>query len=568
MNILNSILEKAQNIVEAAIPTVVLLGILIFVHEMGHFLLAKYNKVRVETFSLGFGPKIFKYKWGETTYALSLIPLGGYVKMFGDDPNAIISEEDKKFSFSHKTLKQKTSIVLAGPLTNFFFALLIYTVMSVYGEQALSPIVGDLDPSSAAAIAGLKSGDTVTQVGGTPVKTWEELQAKIEESGNQKLKLDVLHEGTGEKSVVSVTPQIVDNKNVLSWDAKVGEVAGLSFSSKVSFVGVSDSQSLAYKSGFRTGDLIAEVNGQKLDKWRSLVNAVSTAAKNNEKIDFKVQHDAAWNTSDKEVAPTSLVMTVPTDLRGTEGEALLGKLGLESPEVFLAELEKDSPAFKAGMQRGDKILSIDGKEVKNFDQIAGAIRAYSAEKSKSLLMVVNRDGQVVKIPVQPALKERSSAHGSEEVRYEIGIKPLISTTQSTFTLSASNPFEAIKRGAYLTMKWTNATVLSFVRLAQARISPKNIGGFFSIGIMAKRSWQIGLSQFLNTMGILSLNLFILNLLPIPVLDGGHLLFYTIEFAKGSPLSLKKMEMAQQVGMLLLLGLMVFAMFNDITRILS
>jgi regulator of sigma E protease len=115
------------------------------------------------------------------------------------------------------------------------------------------------------------------------------------------------------------------------------------------------------------------------------------------------------------------------------------------------------------------------------------------------------------------------------------------------------------------MRWTNLTILSFVRLAQAEVSPKNIGGFFSIGSMAKRSWQIGLSQYLNVMALISINLFILNLLPIPVLDGGHLVFYTVEAIKGAPLSLRKMEIAQQVGLVLLLGLMVFALYNDISR---
>ncbi len=568
MNILHTFIDKAQGVLEASIPTVVLLGILIFVHELGHFLVAKYNKVRVETFSLGFGPKLLKYKWGETTYCLSLIPLGGYVKMFGDDPSAVISEEDKKFSFIHKNLQQKTAVVLAGPLMNFFFAILVYTIMAVYGEQAVSPVVGDLAIGSTAAQAGFKSGDTILSIAQAPIKTWEELEQIIESNGDQKLAFEVLREGSNEKASIQVTPQTVNNKNVLSWEEKVGDVSGLTFFSRVSFIGVSNEKSLAYQSGLRTGDLVVEIQGKKLDKWRSLVMSLDSLVGTQDKLEIKVQHDAAWTNSDKEALPTTINLSIANNLKNLRGAALLEKIGIESPEVFLAELEKDSPAFKAGMQRGDKILSIDGKEVKNFESIASSIQAYSAEKSKALNIVVSREGQVVKIPVQPTLKERSSLQGKEEVRYEIGIKPLISSTQTTFILAATNPFTAIKRGLALTFKWTAATVVSFVRLAQARISPKNIGGFFSIGIMAKRSWQIGLSQFLSTMGILSLNLFILNLLPIPVLDGGHLLFYTIEFVKGSPLSLKKMEMAQQVGMLLLLGLMVFAMFNDITRILS
>lgn len=564
------IFEKIQSVLSYSVPTIVLLGFLIFVHELGHFLVAKYNKVRVETFSLGFGPKILKFVYGETTYCLSAIPLGGYVKMFGDDPTATIAEEDKQYSFTHKKLGQRVAVVLAGPLMNFFIAIILYTIMSINGEQMLPPVIGDLESKTEAFISGFRPGDKIVEIDQKKVQTWDDIQEMIESHPDQKLQFKVQRniDSKIENADITATPKLVENKNPLSWSTQVGEIAGLGFSSKIPFIGISNQESIAYKNGLRTGDLITEINSTKLEVWRDLETLLIKSLQEKKDLVIKVQHDPLTAAQESKEAATSEVKIEWNKLAKIPLQNALTEIGIESSENFLADLEKESPAFKAGMQKSDKIVAIDNQEVSNFEQIAAVIRSFKSENSKALDFSVIRDSKLIHIPVQPSMKERSNIHGKEETRYEIGIKPLIITAQTSVTIAASNPFEALKRGIYLSYKWTSATILSFVRLAQARISPKNIGGFFSIGIMAKKSWQIGLSQYLSTMGILSLNLFILNLLPIPVLDGGHLLFYTIEFFQGAPLSLRKMEMAQQVGMILLLALMVFAMFNDITRLLS
>ena len=176
---MTALISFLQNSVAYIVPMVVLLGLLIFVHELGHFLVAKYFKVRVETFSLGFGPKIFKFKRGDTTYAISAIPLGGYVKMFGDDPSAEVPEDMKTKSFLHKPVGQRIWIVLAGPLMNFFFAIAIFAVVAFVGEPLLAPKLGDIKADSSAFTAGFRSGDTVTKVNGQEVKTWDKLQAAI-----------------------------------------------------------------------------------------------------------------------------------------------------------------------------------------------------------------------------------------------------------------------------------------------------------------------------------------------------------------------------------------------------
>jgi regulator of sigma E protease len=569
---MTSILNSVQELSSYAVPMIVLLGLLIFVHELGHFLVAKYFKVRVEVFSLGFGPKLFKFKRGDTVYAISAIPLGGYVKMFGDDPSAEVSAEQKSYSFLHKPVGQRIAVVLAGPIMNLFFAIVLFMAVALLGEQALSPKVGDVAPESAAYAAGFRPGDTVISVDGKPVVTWEEVQKTIEANPEKDVAFDV--ENTqGVRNTIHASPKLTANKNILSWDREVGEIDGLSYSARASVVGVSQPKSAAAESGLKTGDLVMGVEGVKIDKWRDFVTEL---AKHSSKGEIKLEVargaiDLDRKDKDKEPTPESMVVKVPADAQGKSGEAFAQALGLEFPELYLAGMEAKSPAAVAGLLKGDRLLSINGEEVKSFEQVAGIIRAFGKNHgdgaTEPLNIKVLRSGEEKQVAVSPSLKERMTTQGKEERRFEIGIRPMIvDAPPASFAYKTTNPVQALVRGVELTAKWTSFTVLSFVRMFQAEVSAKNIGGFLSIGQMAKRSWQVGPSQFLMAMAIISINLFILNLLPVPVLDGGHLVFYSIEAVKGAPLSLRKMELAQQVGLVLLLGLMVFALFNDFSRL--
>lgn len=560
-----------QSAVESIIPLTVLLGLLIFVHEMGHFLVAKYFKVRVEVFSLGFGPKIFKFKKGDTVYALSAIPLGGYVKMFGDDPTATVEADQKAHSFTHKPVGQRIAVVLAGPIMNFLFAILIFAAVALMGEQAIAPKVGDIAPESVAYAQGFRSGDAVKSVGSEPVETWDEVISKIQASGDRTITVEVQR---GDKSeTLQVTPKLADNKNPLSWDRVVGEVAGLSSQSRSTFIGVGNPKSPAGVAGLKTGDHLKKINGTELTKWRELRELLPAAIASGE-VKIEVERGLLdEKTSDN---PETVSATINTkSMKADSPEAALAGLGIEFPELFLAGTEKNSPAAKAGLLVGDRIISIDGQPVSTFEQVASTIRSYGERQPKDaskdaspapLNVVISRDGAEKTVALAPNAKDRMNQQGKEERRYEIGISPLVvDALPSTVLLNFSNPLAAAVRGFDQTMKWTSLTVLSFVRLFQGEVSPKNVGGFFSIGAMAKKSWQIGAPQFLHVMAIISINLFVLNLLPVPVLDGGHLVFYTVEAIKGAPLSMRKMEIAQQVGLVLLLGLMVFALWNDATR---
>jgi regulator of sigma E protease len=559
---------------------IVLLGLLIFVHELGHFLVAKYYKVRVEVFSLGFGPKIFKVKRGETVYAISAIPLGGYVKMFGDDPTADVGADQKQFAFTHKPVGQRIAIVLAGPLMNLGFAIVLFGCVASLGEQALAPKLGDIDMDTAAYTAGFRSGDTLVSLGGetSTFKTWEEFQRIVDAGAGKLLQVTVERAASGKKEVVQVTPKLNANKNVLSWDREVGEIDGLSYLSRASVVGVNNPESIAGQAGLKTGDIIQSVNGTKITRWRELKDFIENHS--GEALALEVERGLLdekdpSKSSSTESAPLNINIALGAGLKGQPADKTFAALGIEFPELFLANIEKGSPAEAAGLKRGDRVISIDDQPVKSFEQVAIHIRSFGQSVKKSdakeptLSMAVIREGKEVRISVAPNMKERMNPMGREERRFEVGIRPLVvDAPAQTIELSYSNPISAFQRGVVQTWNWTSLTVLSFVRLIQMEVSPKNIGGFLSIGKMAKQSWQMGVSQFLRMMAIISINLFVLNLFPVPVLDGGHLVFYSIEALRGAPLSMRKMEIAQQVGLVLLLGLMVFALFNDFSRLLN
>jgi regulator of sigma E protease len=582
---MESILHSIQEVSSYAIPMIVLLGLLIFVHELGHFLVAKYFKVRVEVFSLGFGPKILKHKRGDTVYAISAVPLGGYVKMFGDDPSAEISADQKAFSFLHKPVGQRIAVVLAGPIMNLLFAILLFMSVSLLGEQSLIPVIGDVPETSPAWTAGFRSGDLVVKAGDRPIKTWEDFQKVVEASGNKPLRVEVEREGaiTG----IKITPKLVPNKNVLSWDRQVGEIEGVSYSSHAPAVGIRDPKSVAARSGLQTGDVITAIDGVKVEKWRDVLAEIAKRASlDHDKVQISYVHGTLdldkKDRRETEPEPKQLMLTIPKDAKGKAGNDLAQTLGIEFPELYLVAIEPDSSAAQAGLQKGDRLVSINGTEVQSFEQVAGIIRSFGKQAAGGgenstaasgesatgpLNIVISRDGEEKEIAVSPNLKQRMNQQGKEERRFEIGIRPMIvEAAPATFAYRASGPIEAFMRGLDLTARWTNLTILSFVRMFQAEVSAKNLGGFLSIGQMAKRSWQVGPAQFLMAMAIISINLFILNLLPVPVLDGGHLVFYTIEAIKGAPLSMRKMELAQQVGIVLLLGLMAFALFNDFSRL--
>ncbi|MBO9668430.1 MAG: RIP metalloprotease RseP, partial [Bdellovibrio sp.] len=407
---------------------------------------------------------------------------------------------------------------------------------------------------------GFRSGDRVVSINGTKINTWEEMQKTLSLKQEQDLHLDVVvqHEGTQADSNISVIAKPERNPNVLSSYKYVATVEGLSPISAGTTVGVAASSPL-YALGLRTGDSLTSVNGQKVTYWRDLDGVF---AKLNPK-DTLTLEVLGKRDGEKEEKAMTITMAPLESMKSLNMQSL----GLESSELFLSKVMDNSPAKAAGLREMDRLVSINGVALAKWEDVINNIKSFDGKNPVDIGVI--RDGQKVDLKITPKMTTQMTAAGSEEKRYTIGIAPVVNIAMpETLVVRTNNPGEALVRGVERTWDVTVMTVMSFVRLFQAEISPKNIGGVISIGQAASETYKIGISPFLQMMAIISVNLFILNLLPIPVLDGGHLVFYTIEAVKGAPLSLRKMEIAQQVGMALLMSLMIFALFNDFTRLLG
>lgn len=538
-----------------AIPFIILLGILVFVHELGHFLVARWNGVKVEVFSLGFGKKLFQFKRGDTVYCVSLIPLGGYVKMFGEQPGDSIAESEKAVSFTHKTVKQRMAIVLAGPIMNLIFAVFLFGLVSFIGEEKKPAILGDVDVSSPAFQAGFRSGDRILSVDQNKIETWDQLQRALDEKRGGSVNIEVKAESETTPKVLNAKVTESPNPNPLALRKTVGSVDGFQVYSAGSTVGIVK-DSVLYASGMRSGDIMRSINDRPVRFWRD-IESFNGKLKDGEQV--KIVFERPMNEESSEFEQMTVNVVAPSS--GT-----LQSLGIESSNLYLAKVIENSPAQKAGLQKLDRLFSINGVTLKSWEEVLNAIKNYVPENG-NVKFTVLRDGKSLDFSIAPQMTSHMTFQGKEERRFTVGIIPLIAmTTENSLVQRTTNPFTAIGHGFEKSYDMTVMTLMSFVRLVTGDISPKNVGGVISIGQAASESYKAGLNFFVQMMAIISISLFVLNLLPIPVLDGGHLLFYTIELFKGSPVSLRKMELAQQVGLALLMSLMLFALFNDVNRV--
>ena len=532
------------------VPFVILLGILVFVHELGHFLVARACGVRVEVFSLGFGKKILSYKKGHTTYCISIIPLGGYVKMFGEQSTdaEAIAPEDRAVSYTHKSVWQRIAIVFAGPLMKFLFAIFVFGFIAYTGEETRAARISEVTTGSVAEAAGLKSQDLVLAVNNMPVRSYEEFQNALNKTQNQTAQIQVQQDGEQPRTV-SAQVASIDNPNIFAGTKTIGSIAGVMPYTKGTLVAVKP-DSEAFKAGLRTGDEITKVADRKVQSWNDLARLTQNQTSN-----LTVERTA----NDKKET-VQLTLNLPANKKIES----ITDLGIENTELYLEQIVPGSPAAQADLMKHDKIVSINGKPMESWENVLTTIKSYDGKEA--LEFKISREGTEIVKKITPQVTSQMTNLGKEDKRYTIGIMPMMNISQPELVkVSEDSLIAATVKGFDRSWDISVMTVMSFVRLFQGEVSHKNIGGMISIGKAASDAYAMGLQQFLMTMGILSISLFILNLLPVPVLDGGHLVFYAIEIVKGSPLSGRKLEIAHQIGFALLMGLMVLALFNDFTK---
>ena len=527
-----------MSLADALLPIVILLGVLIFIHELGHFLVAKLFDVQVERFSLGFGPALLRRTVGETEYVVAALPLGGYVKMLGEMPGEELPEAERERAFNYKPAWQRIAIALAGPAMNMLLPVFVVAALLMAGIPTLTSRVGAVRPGTPADETGLLPGDRIVSVDGAEIWRWKDLTSALSSAEAPSVAIGV--ERNGETLEFVIERERLD-------DGGVGPIGVESFAAS-SIVGVADEEGLAARAGVRTGDRIVAVNGVEVADRYGLAKAIGRA-------DGALELDVRRSLGDTE---ERLLLTIQND----EARSLHA-LGLVSADFGVLEVEPASPARAAGLEKGDLFLRVADQRVVSGEQVRDLIRA---SEGRSLEIELLRAGQRVSAELSATKRVIPAPDGGMETRFVIGITIGPELAGGEFVDEViSNPFVALWRGVIGTGDMLMLILRGLAQLFSGSVGIGSLAGPIGIGEIAADTLQRSWTDFFSFMAVISVNLAILNLLPIPVLDGGQILLTLAELVRGSPLPDRAREMAQAVGLSLILVLMGFAFWNDLSR---
>ncbi len=439
---------------------VIAIGLLVAVHEYGHFWVARRLGVKVLRYSIGFGRPVWSRRSAVdgVEYAVGMIPLGGYVKML-DENEGEVDVSERHLAFNRQPLWVRSAIAAAGPVANFLFAVVAFWLVFILGIQGFKPIIGDVAPTSLANNDGFKAGDEIVAIDGRPNRTWSEHNFY-------------------------------------------------------------------------------------------LFNKAFSGAE----IDFEVRDEGGR------------LRSISVDLSGVEAsqidrafyERVLGlSLRLPSVPAIVGELTEGFPGVEAGLEPGDRILLIDDQPIASWEDMVQLIQS---RPNQIVSMAIQREGERIELEITPRQVERDGKM--------VGMIGVANQPVEMFAKVTFGPGEAIWRSVEATWVMSVFTVRMLIKMLQLEVSVKNISGPITIAKYAGQSIQLGIDYFIWLLAVISISLGILNLLPIPVLDGGHLLFNLLEAIKGRPLSDSAMMVGQQIGLVLLAALMGLAFYNDIVRLLG
>jgi regulator of sigma E protease len=452
-----------MKVLQSILPFLLALGVLIVFHELGHYVIARWCKVRVLRFSFGFGPALWRRKYGQdgTEWMVSALPFGGYVKML-DEREGEVAPEDAHRAFNRRPIWQRMLVILAGPVANLLLAVLLLALIYMHGVEGTRTVLSAPMPGTPAAEAGLHERDEITAIGGEPVASWQDVHWKLLERAGQ--------------SDVALTLQRAD-------DGTAERVLSL-----------------------------ASVQGKD------------------------------WDGN------------------------FLRRLGLQTylpPQApVIGALEPGKPAALAGLQVGDRIVRIDGTEIKAWDEL---VRHVNAHPDALVRFGIVREGHELEIAVRTV---REVVEGQEIGR--VGLRPYIDPASMApyRVITRYGVFEALQKGTVRTWELSAFTLKMLYRIITGEASLKNISGPITMADYAGQSAQQGIWVYLSYLALISISLGVLNLLPIPILDGGHLMYHTAELIKGSPVSERVMLAGQQIGIVILFALLGLALYNDFARLLS
>ncbi len=536
---------------------VALIGALVFVHELGHFVLAKFFGIKVLKFSLGFGPRVLGFRLRETDYCISLVPFGGFVKMLGEDPSDTVKPADLPRAFHSQSLWRRFLVVLAGPAMSLAFPAVLYFVVFLGQTEMTPPVIGTV-VAGHPADGRLFPGDRVVAIDGHSVGSFLEVREKIAESPGRPLRFTVVRgTQTVDATVTPLSVRVDRPLDVVEYAGRAGVSAGF----PLSVIAVRPGVSSASRAGLQTFDMIMSYAGRPITRWIELDHALQSSRGATVPMSFlrpREVNGVLGGLCDLEVLDPGLGMITPE----TTGNDLTSRTGIEAPDLYAADVPSRSPEYEMGLRRGDKILLIDGVEPPSFEAFRERVLNGGDRRHEVSFRHEGRE-------VAGAFSLRSAVwtdeFGQRYMRLSFRTEHWLPTMSEPPVPNPSPRLYAIRHAWKQTGEALEFLSLSIVRIFQGRVPISTMGGPIMIYDVTRSTASDGLWGFLWLMALVSVNLGLLNLLPIPTLDGGHLLFFAIEGVTRRPVPLRFRQIASILGLVFLALIMGLAIKNDLQR---
>ncbi len=533
------------------ILAILALGFLIFIHELGHFFAAKRCGIRVEKFSIGFGPRLIGFQRGETEYCISALPFGGFVKMAGESPD---EQKGEAGEFASAPVGHRIFVAIAGPAMNLIMGVILFSFVYLVGLDhgtmwLMEMLIGRSDrmaqiglvaDDSPAKQGGIEPGDTIVSINDRKIKNWQDFNTTILTHPDEELKIVVSRDG--QPKTLYVTPRSLDRSGI-------GQIRVSARQSAM--VESITENSEAAKAGVQARDVIESINGRKIYHVPEFNSVI-------------------WDPSNPFGSAHRRFYEEINESRN--GEILLGiQRGAESLTasfpinwVVNAVVEEGSEAEKVGIQNGDEIVAVNGESIKNFE-LYPKLRELAANPDQPVEIGLLRDGEQLNTTLTFAVGDDGNQLDLQGLHWRLALDGL-ALAVPTVPIPKYNVVTAVGEGVQ-----TNWLILEMVakvlkRLVTREVKTKHLTGPIGIVDATRRVVEFGLRSLLFFVGFISVNLAIVNLLPIPIADGGQILFFTLEKLRGRPLSIRKQMIIQQVSIVLLAGLFLYITFYDILRV--
>jgi regulator of sigma E protease len=545
-----------------------LIGVLITVHELGHFVMARLFGVRVDKLAIGFGRPLLRTTRGGTEYAIGMIPLGGYVRLCGEEPDAPVDADEEPFAFSRRPAWQRLAIIFGGPAANVAFAAFIFMQLAGAEAGATSATIGTVFAGQPAAEADLRPGDRVVAVDGESVFAWDDFNQRVLKSPGQPLRVTIDRgsaKGEQSRSLTKyITPRVHMRTDPFGGRERVGLV-GVAPYFRLPQIGVVGEDSAAYKAGLRTFDIVTAIHGRTVATSSELDPLVHPRGSGMLVITYLRPVDAALGFVSLALLSPRSAQVVPSNV-APAGKPPRYDAGVRPADSFVHAVEPGTPAAAVGLGRGDMVTQLDGAPVTSWELLTQSLDEHPTDEHTVAWHGI--DGVDRHASFRLDRRQRLDEYKAETTYYVFGAEgaraiapvPTLPRERNVFTAAGAG----VARAASVTGTLLRVLGLTLI----GRLPSTSIGGPILVYEVAGVAAQHGFDHFLAVAALISLNLGLLNLLPVPLLDGGQASIVFLEAVRRRPVSPRARERATLIGLVLLGALMLLALRNDLARHIS